>query len=81
VYQNGDYVLKDPEDGVNVFNVSKILGHQTVNIILIFFFFRCLPFQKNVYTIYIMLTYGCERLLCLYQLNQLSYCDGMSFNV
>ena len=51
--RNGDYVLKDPEDGVNVFNVSKILGHQTVNIILIFLFFRCLPFLNNrLYNLY-----------------------------
>lgn len=51
--RNGDYVLKDHEDGVNVFNVSKILGYQTVNIILIFFFFRCLPFlKKRLYNLY-----------------------------
>lgn len=41
--RNGDYVLKDPEDGVNV---SKILGHQTVNIILIFFFYSVSPLPK-----------------------------------
>ena len=46
--RNGDYVLKDPEDRVNVFNVSKILGHQTVNIILIFLFFGVSPCKRSV---------------------------------